>query len=776
MAKNALFNFLFKNESTVQLPQGCKLVLDTNKESHYYFRIECPKQTKVLLKDKEHRYELDKHHISVYQNEYRDNPKLSQYHYTADFKNQLGEHFRLHVYFNAFDHLLSNITFEKETNNGYELVDSKGLRSQFILLALKHTKPLINKLRQQHNETISGLEARYNECEEHLAKHFDSQKENAVEALQITEKACAILRELIPLSRSPNYPKFLRFHDIAARALRERQSLQVSPTATPQLKALHNKSTDTHEDTPSNPEVASQDSASSKEEVPAVDVTFSMVEEAPTASVAIPTTKTNSSKKSKTTYELEHELEKLNSQFENLNKTAKEVQAKKIEKLLAKTYEISLVYEHQIKLAELQQLQKIRRGLNTLGANLLPVLLFNKQFELAALLTSFHHLLHAEKYISVALQTRNPNLLNFILEYGDVDVNHQPVTVHKIPYPSTVDACFYEDSHSNSMTECLSVLIKHGGSLFAPDNKNKGLPIAYSILSGNSHPLFKALLMNREKTIDSPDFFKNLIVLLRAYLEREDLSTSERSAIELELNSFETQLEVLQNPPFRDSSSRYVKKRANYLEEKYFGSQILQLKRDPMILAAYQEVQKASSQLASKLTKAQLRQENIVANNDLENLDKLLDGIDITNLDFDFIKTEVLKSLNDDLQLIEKKSQLIDVQKEITRHPIYSRRGSRKYREKLQEQDTLLQDIRKLENQDIESLEHSLKDLENITKTLGSLQGMSTLLTQFSSLFSSLVNDSPTLSTEGKVENIGSRLEEEEEEEEVLDSKKTILG
>lgn len=127
-------------------------------------------------------------------------------------------------------------------------------------------------------------------------------------------------------------------------------------------------------------------------------------------------------------------------------------------------------------------------------------------------------------------------------------------------------------------------------------------------------------------------------------------------------------------------------------------------------------------------------------------MDKLLEGLDLTDLDFDFIKAAVLEKLNNNLQIIEKKSQLIDVQKEITRYQIYNRKGGRKYREHLKEQDTLLQEIKKLESKSplTEDLEHSLKELATLRETIESLNGMSSLLTQFSSLFSSLANDLKT--------------------------------
>jgi hypothetical protein len=368
-------------------------------------------------------------------------------------------------------------------------------------------------------------------------------------------------------------------------------------------------------------------------------------------------------------------------------------------------------------------------------------------------------MLRAEKFLNVALQTRNSNLLDFILTHGDIDINNQSVSAHKKQYPSAVHACLQGNSPSNPMSECLSVLIKHGASLFAPDEK--GLPLVYSILAGDTHPLRKTLLMNRSKTLESTDFLKKLIALLRAYLAQDNISTEEASSIELDLNSFEHQLEIVQNSQLDDPSTRFLKKRVNHLEEKYLQSLLSKLQKDPEVIVLNKKVQTAALELNSKYSKSQQRQAKISLYKTIEDLDKFLARVDIESLDFDTLKARLLEDLNNDLELIEKKSKLFEVQNEIKHYTVHGK-GSRKYRENLRTQERLLKEIKELEKknslmQDFGAMEQSFQELDSITKTLEtlnqsleSLKGMSALLNQFSSIFSSLTNSSTSSPGEAK--------------------------
>ncbi|MCW8416777.1 SurA N-terminal domain-containing protein [Fluoribacter dumoffii] len=730
MAKNTLFNFLFHNEANIQLPHGHKLVLGVNKSSqHAYYRLELPRGH-YLIKDGKKNFLLDNHHISIYENEFRDDPKLSQYHYTAEFQ-YLGETYRLHVYFNAFDQLNQNIAFEKWTEDGYKTVDTKNIREQLLILALNHTEPLLKMVRQQHHQKIKELENRYQACDEKLNTYFDTETSTA-EILKITEEACEILRELLPLIRSASYAGILKFHEATVRALRK---MDTTPSESGQPLA-------------SNANIAPESEEMVDIQDPASLADGSLLQTKIEQEELKKTRQTHPSAPSqnRALHKVEEEIQKLSTEFQELSKAPIEIQAQKIEQLLAKTYEINLLYEQTIKLKYLPQLEKIRRGLQKLEANLLPELLFTNKFELAALLTSAFYLLRAEKYMSVALQTRNAKLLDFLLTHGDIDINQQTVSARKIQFPSAVHACLQLDSPSTPMSECLSVLIKHGASLFAPDNK--GLPLVYSILAEEAHPLYKALFMTRERTIDSVDFFKKLIPLLKAYLETDTLTDIEKNRIESQIHSFEYQLDILENVQLQDPSSRFLMKRINHLEEKYLGDLVRKLRQDPDVVAINKKLQLAAKVLNSKISRAQQRQANIIYSQNFDNLEKLLSRVDVKELDYDLIKASALESLNIQLQLIEAKAELLDLQKEIRRTPVVNN-GGRKYKERLRRQDELLREIRQLEQkyagmQNIDEVNRGLEELESLNTVIESLgeqleglEGVAQLLSQFSSIFSS---------------------------------------
>lgn len=156
MSKNTLFNFIGLHFTKDIFTSECtKVVLDRNKEESLYYRLELA-PTKVELRDKSQAYKLLNHHISIYETERRDNPQLSQYHYTAYFTNAEGEVFRLHVYFNANDELTMNASFSKEEEIGYTPIETPRLEDAFINLAITHVRPVIAQLRKNTRKPLNN--------------------------------------------------------------------------------------------------------------------------------------------------------------------------------------------------------------------------------------------------------------------------------------------------------------------------------------------------------------------------------------------------------------------------------------------------------------------------------------------------------------------------------------------------------------------------------------------------------------------------------------------
>ncbi|KTD16978.1 hypothetical protein [Legionella jordanis] len=785
MARNTLYNFLKIYGLDTAFSQTLKSIHSNNLAGDNYFRLELPVTQPVILKDKEQEYLLDNHHISVYEEEYRANPNLSQYHYTAEFIGKNEERYRLHVYFNAFDQLTKQAVFEVKTPDCYKTVNSKHIEHHLIQQALRHTKPVIGQLRQQQMQTIKALEERHRLTEEQLWKLFDSEAKPE-KILETLVTACQTLRELIPLVKHKAYAKALSSHEKTAAYIKgsirkEHQEKTTGTTAEGCESSIVDiadpgsdfASLDKFETEEvmagSKSELAHEADPISLDEVEIKDDLGVNKHEVAGILAHLHTAPTMFKPKTSRRVRFAEQFKALESRFESLLQAKEEFQATEVEALLAKTYELDLFFEKSVNFTELKQLQSLRNKLQQFGTKLLPGLLFQKKFELAKSLTSFHYLLNHEKYLLVALQTRNSELLDFVLTYANVDVNNQPVNIRKKNYPSAVHACFYEDAPEFPMGECLAVLIKHDASLLLSDEK--GLPIAYSILSATAHPLCNTLYRHREKTLNSVSFLRQIITQLTIYLAQNELSFSEIKTIEAELEQFELQMKELTSLE-QDSSTRLLLKKMNRFEERHLNSFIEKLRKDEEITAINREIKDSAAELLSLTPKKQLRQAKVYVRNHLDNLDKFLSKFDISTLDFKTIKEQVLTNSKNHLQLIQKKTELLQLQQEI-KTQVCNGKPSKQQRRLANEQKVLLEEIRKLEKknpflQDFsrigESLEGTLNFASNtfmqdFFKTSESMdfdkkgnfdelaltlapgksvdQALSTLLTKFSDLFES---------------------------------------
>src|SRR5436190_22646762 len=113
MARNVLFNFieLYLTDPQSPLPNCQQLERNFTKEGREYYRFGLPHKHPVVFQDEPYRYTLLNHHVSVYQTECKANPFLSQYHYTAYFKDQDEAQYQLHVYFNDKNEMTTEPVF-----------------------------------------------------------------------------------------------------------------------------------------------------------------------------------------------------------------------------------------------------------------------------------------------------------------------------------------------------------------------------------------------------------------------------------------------------------------------------------------------------------------------------------------------------------------------------------------------------------------------------------------------------------------------------------------
>lgn len=780
MAKNTLFNFIKLQLSGKNIPTS-HWVLDTNKEGHPYYRLELTKNHNFKIKDQAQEYTLQDHHISIYKSEQRNNPNLSQYHYTAYFRDKQGLIYRLHVFFNAFDQLTQNPVFELETKDGFKAIEAKHLEESFIRLALDTTGSVIADLRKQYSDTVQALETRYSELDIELGNLFEITKEHYSAYQKKLEETYGILEQLIPLVRHTFYKNAFKFLRETRKSLPESTGARIV-VGTPK------------ENSKKEQEVDSEVEMNSSSKIQAISVPPGVGTNLNASNGSHQKHEEIASDSSTNVSEFERELATLQSSFKTLKTEDDIAQGKKLEQILASTYQLSMVSDQLgATPSGLKQLQNLRQEILQLGTRLLPTLLLKNQFSIAKDLISFHHLLTA-KYLNMAIHTRNQELLEFVLKYGDFDLNNQPVSIGNKKYPSAVCACLALNSAQSPMTNCLSTLIKHGASPLVKDEK--GLPVAFTIMATDNHPLRGALLANQDKTINSVIFFKQLRVILLQFLATQNSDASLSQLIDSELDYYSTRIEALLKSKSYDVSDRFLQKSLDYFAEKHLGAMTDKLRRDPEIIAIQKKLQSANSELMLLVKKGKIRVANSLMKEQITDLDKLLVKWNIKIDDFNFVKKHILEFLNQALISVEKKIELVTLQIQITAHPIIGK-PSKGQRALLARQDVLLREIKELDNeigifQDFKSLDRSLDILSELEKGINMLKeldmgltgfqnvqntvGLSSLMNQFSLLFSNLPKPKDILQDLNDLSKLeGHGESEEKDDKEIQGSKDTFV-
>lgn len=715
MAKNVLFNFIEHYPADIQalLPNYQRLEKASNTKEHQYYRFELHHPHPVVLECEQSRYTLLNHHVSVYQTESQANPFLSQYHYTAHFKDQAGVQYQLHVYFNDKNGMTTKPVFSiwHETD-GFMPIENEILHEDFINLACANAKPLIKTIRKQLIEKVRMLEARYKKLEIEASLLSTSLAANYGNYIAKLTEISATLKLLSPIVKYEHYQNIYTFIQRMITAVAERYKQQ-PPTQEIQStlrRAGEESNTGTVSKAPSpQPNHPSVITATGADRQPAGSSTFDL------------------------------DIVAITAQFDKFSSDNTEVATTRLGDLLARVHALSLELDDPNTVASLDSLARLKdlhQKLHETGEKLFVRLLMGNQFKLAERLPYFYYLL--DNYLNIALQTRNHQLLDFILQHGEININNQEVSVKGKIYSSAVHCCLGCDTETTPMVQCLAVLIKHGASLFVTDEH--GLPIAHTILSTLGHPLKKALHANRDKTIESIAFYKQLISILKLYLAENQpprITQASYDSVTEAIIRYQSHIEALKSGivPANPSEKRVKDKLANFMD-KHDTTALERVRQDPEVIALKQRLQKETKAFLSRLTPVQSRKFTKMSSHYLDNLDQMLDYFGIKFSDYEATKKESLDYLYGSLDLVAKQMQLLDLQEDIRRYTI--KPGSRppqRYRELLQQQKELIAEITKMEN------EYAVEDMEEVRRVEPLVASLS-LLQQRLPLLSGLEEDS----------------------------------
>lgn len=635
MSKKALYNLIQANfgSRNFTLPTGISLINKTHTSGTRYFLFDLPKPMQTRIDD----LVLTSHHVSVYEVPRGKIDLKSQYHYTAYFQNASGEEYRLHVFFDFKDGLVTRPLLSiLSTGDKYEPVQSEDNDEEFTHLATTACNELISYLRTIQNNTIETLQSQLSELEKQLEQLSNDQVEYGKDYLRIISEQIELLKELNKISnKSGHIVKQMRWL-IASKEIIE--SSTYKPVTTREKK-------ETNEGAGSKKQVKA--TISGKDQHKDKKASSSVSSTIPRVPVAKPA--------------ISDIVQQLKLRFMESKNSATSL-SELYGDLKEKEWQLEFK-EYTATARDLNDLRILKAEIEKSGKELLERFLVLSDFRNAAILSSFYRLLPDNMGI-FALAGNRYQLLDFLIKNNIFSVDLKKFTIQAVVYSSMVDYCFKNNTPDNSMVDCLDVLIKGGVSLMETDSAT-GLPYAALLLSQSKHPLRAALERNQDLTLNNPVFYIKLNQVLRSLSSPSTLISIPDL---IEGNKHKISLLKQRIRP-TDNTEKL---------EASLGEELThQIQSDPEISFQTSRIQREASRLMKKLTSPgskKLVASMAVVNFDLlANKINLLDDVELIP-PFEDIQRETIKLQLNILEFITLMSEANDYKSSVRNIHSYSRK------------------------------------------------------------------------------------------------------
>lgn len=697
MNKNIVFNFIktHGNNLTVKSFKNCYglvVTQDKNEVEYCRFDLKTPKKL-MVIKNQGQELRLTSHHISIYKTEQEYNPSLSQYHYTAYFSDTEGRNYQLHVYFNNEDELTQMPVLSLEELKGvFTPVSVEAIQDNLTALAITYTKPIIEELRNQLFITIDQLDKDYESSELKASMLSLDVEQNYPAYMQRLIEMEDILKQLGMLVSHQQYQKKLELIHSMRKVIQVNCNLMKNDRVlVDSLVALDEKTTE-------------NDSL--------------VVMSPPSFFKPLP--------EKKHSVELSREVEYLIERHHALSSKKEIDKAKELGELYAQIQLILLTCNKTGSdvLPSIIKLQKLLQDIRKDSEQLCTYLLLKEQFEAATQLPELHSIL-GTKYFNLALCTRKPKLLEFVITHSHSKLVNQSLTINNLQYSSPVHYCVKVNNAKMQMQECLAVLIKLGASVLV--NGEDNLPIAYHLLK-NDHPLQKAMVDNREKTIDSVAFNQQLNIALKAYLTNphsdKKLRVEVQQHIRIYTNVINSLLPGLKSPIGQRFKNTIIEFSKNII--KVAPDLMDKINQDPVIAELKKQHEKAHKIYIGKISKKQYREHLKIGNDAIKSLDGFLQTNDWKTLDMDDLIEGTRAFLQDEITIYNKLSEVLDIQKNEMQPKTYN-----KQRKELKKKEKLLNEINALSEKyscinsnklvEIDALDNMMRSLAKLKSEMGEI-------------------------------------------------------
>ena len=716
MSKNALYNVINAEIASqlTNIPGAESLFQLTHRLGSKYFLFKLPFEDNMRVGD----FTLIEHHLSVYDKPLGKLDLKSQTHYTACFKDASYNVYRLHVYFDSNDDLVGRPLLSKLVSDDiYEPVNCQENEEVFLVSARFSTKALFGYLREVQNRLINTHQEEYDVLEKEASLLSQNLVKNKEEYLYKVGRLIETLDQIINYSNSTQIPLGKRTFLVRLRKSVERLEVTAPVVKSEKLKA-RGKSEKSKARLKGEIEVKSPLALHSNSFFPAN------------------LSSSGKPNKSRSKLEISEAINALSLDFEKCKRLEDKALIRSIEALYSelREKEVGIDFEYYTaSTKDIQELQTLKKGIETLAKGLLQKLLITGKYEEAKKLNLFYSILPND-IIQLALLLNKANLLNFLIENQIVNINYKYFTIKGVKYSSLVDYCFKESTNKQSKADCLAVLVQHGASLMELDSSN-GLPFAATLLLQPDHPLNKVL---KSTTINNPLFYMQLnqVLLVVRLSCTEELREQINILIETNrkkigaLNFYtalggSSTIKLVEEFSSQDRES-LCEGLVEELVEKFQSDQDI----NAMNSRVAQRVSEFLVQLPKKEQSAVSREfkTRFAAATDISILRKALTTIKDLDLlpPFEDVKSQTLGRLLTVLSIVDRREELIEVQRTIKSIPPRGAKPSREQKRLYLRQKELLQELKMLgksleQEQDIPELMKTFEQSIDLVKSLGNI-------------------------------------------------------
>ncbi|RUR24023.1 hypothetical protein [Legionella qingyii] len=490
MYLNKLYNFIHTEifQHDKQWFDKATLFRQTHLNGTSYYLLQLPKKKNKFPEG----LTLIEHHISIYEQPLSIIDTLSEYHYTAIFKDKQKKTYRLHVYFDQLDTMISSPHLVLETSNQeHESIAVNQFDVDWLAVSTQAMSSIITQLRAEQNNHCALLKYRIEALDKVTVNLSINLEKNKKQYLTTLDQQIKLITQLDAINSREDMQKKIAL----LKTIYQKVDSEISsPRASRKTKKIASSST--------------QSATTEASQLTNADV----------ANVR----KTASSKKSK--YSPMNDTVKEESLTPRINKlsdkllqigtiTDESEKTAVIQDLFQQISELQLIVSSS-KVNSIQMLKKMEQTVISVGRKHLHSLLFKNKFDEAVQLSPLFSVALDDTILKKTLIELNANLLNFLLKNKKYDLEKFKFKVHNKSYDSILAYLLQCDFSSSKTEQCFNILLTHKMSLLR--NDSVGLPLLLPIIEDEKHPLANILLSNLEGSPENLHLLKQMINFFEA--------------------------------------------------------------------------------------------------------------------------------------------------------------------------------------------------------------------------------------------------------------------